>query len=100
MADVNCNGCTACCHGPIVLHPAMGDEPRNYRHHFVEGAGLVLDRNDDDSCIYLQAGGCSIWSKRPAICRAFDCRVYALSGWTAYDPLRDESVIAAGLRRQ
>jgi len=99
QSDVPCNGCTACCHGPIVLHPSLGDDPSHYATELIEGFGLILRRNPDGSCIYLTKGGCSIWPNRPGVCRAFDCRAYARSAWAKLDPLRDEAVIAAGLSR-
>jgi Fe-S-cluster containining protein len=99
MSDVPCNGCTACCSGPIVLHAAFGDDVASYRTKFVDGAGYVLEQREDGSCIYRQGNGCAVWERRPAICRAFDCRVYARSAWAKIDPLRDDTVIAAGKAR-
>jgi hypothetical protein len=99
VVDVPCNGCTLCCRAPIAVHPALGDDPSKFKTKFVAGAGIVLESNDDGSCIYRGVMGCSIWPNTPAICRAFDCRVYAQSAWAKIDPLRDDGVIAAGLAR-
>lgn len=96
LVNVPCNGCRACCHGVIVLHPALRDDPSQYETEEVPGFGMVLKRNPDGSCYYLNNNGCSIWPNTPAVCRAFDCRVYANSKWAELDPLRDEAVIAAG----
>ena len=96
MADVPCNGCTACCHGPIVLQPAHGDDPSQYETVSDSAWGVKLAQKPDGSCHYLVPGGCSIWNRRPAVCRAFDCRTYA-HGWGRIDPLRDEAVIRRGL---
>ena len=96
LVHVPCNGCTACCHGVIVLHPALNDNPLQYETEQVPGFGMVLKRKPDGSCHYLNSSGCSIWPNTPAVCRAFDCRVYASSKWAELDPLRDEAVIAAG----
>jgi hypothetical protein len=30
ISIVPCNGCTACCHGPIMLHPGLGDDAAKY----------------------------------------------------------------------
>ncbi len=95
MGDVPCNGCTACCHGPIVLHPSLGDDPTRYATVQDAEWGVKLAQKPDGSCVYLKDGGCGIHERRPAICRAFDCRVYA-KGWGLLDPLRDETVIARG----
>jgi Fe-S-cluster containining protein len=100
MSDVPCNGCTACCHGVVMLHPALGDDPSQYETQTIEGVGMALKRKPDGSCHYLRTWGCSIWPHTPALCRAFDCRQYAASKWAALDPLRDERIIAAGLARK
>jgi Fe-S-cluster containining protein len=99
VADVPCNGCTACCHGVVVLHPALGDDPSQYETERVEGIGFVLKRRPDGSCHYLLEGGCSIWPNTPGVCRAFDCRAYAKSNWARLDPLGDPAIIAAGKAR-
>lgn len=97
MSDVPCNGCTACCKAPIVLHPMAGDDPSDFNCTFVEGAGYVLDSLEDGSCIYVSNTGCSIWERRPAACRMADCRVLAKMDWAQLDPLRDDAVIRQGL---
>ena len=33
----------------------------------------ILAKNDDDSCIYLKDGKCSIHNERPQVCRKFFC---------------------------
>jgi Fe-S-cluster containining protein len=96
MSDVPCNGCTACCHGTIVLHPALGDDPRKFDAVFVEGIGYRLRRKPDGSCIYLREGGCSIWPNTPGVCRAFDCREYVKLGLADDDPMADEAVSRRG----
>lgn len=99
MTIVPCNGCTACCHGVIVLHPALGDDPSTYETVEIPGVGYALKRNPDGSCHYLAGDKCSIWGRAPGVCKAFDCRVYAKSKWAALDPLRDDRVIDAGIER-
>ena len=97
MVDVPCNGCTACCYGPVVLHPALGDDPSRYLTETIEGVGTLLQRMPDGSCIYRRKNGCVVHDELPAVCRAFDCRVYAASKWAKIDPLRDQAVIDRGL---
>lgn len=75
VADVPCNGCTACCRGEIVmLFPEHGDNPKVLAQHFDLGGKLILEQTDSGDCVYLKDGGCSVWEDRPAMCRAFDCR--------------------------
>ena len=61
LINVPCNGCTACCHGVIVLHPALRDDPSQYETEQLPGFGMVLKRKPDGSCHYLNGNGCSIW---------------------------------------
>jgi Fe-S-cluster containining protein len=72
-----CGGCTACCENDAVgIHPELGDNPKEYRAEIV-GERLVLAHQDNGDCIYLERGkGCTIWNRRPALCREFDCRVF------------------------
>jgi len=74
---VLCDGCTLCCQGDAVfLHPECGDDPRRYR---TEPAGerLMLAHKANGDCIYLQRrSGCTIWDRRPTVCREMDCRVF------------------------
>lgn len=97
MTDVPCNGCTLCCHGPIILHPALGDDPDAYQCDLVPDVGYRLRRKPDGSCIYLRENGCSIWPNTPGVCRAFDCRQYAKMNWAKFDPLADDGVLERGL---
>jgi Fe-S-cluster containining protein len=95
---VPCNGCTACCHGPIMLHPGLGDDATKYEAELTP-YGMKLKQKPDASCIYLDDYKCSIWPNTPAVCRAFDCRAYVRAGLHLRDPLGDEAVTAAGKAR-
>jgi Fe-S-cluster containining protein len=33
-----------------------------------------LSQHDNGDCVYLGDGGCTIYDRRPAVCRGFDCR--------------------------
>jgi Fe-S-cluster containining protein len=96
LKSVPCNGCTACCHGPVILHPALGDDHRKFDAEWIEGVGYRLKRNPDGSCVYLREGGCSIWPNTPGVCRAFDCRDYVRSGLAAIDPMADDAIVHQG----
>ena len=79
---VPCNGCTACCANDlIILHPEMGDVVSDYetvivRHPLKSGFAHALKPQDSGKpgCRYLGSGGCTIYDRRPAICREFACR--------------------------
>ncbi|WP_298800075.1 YkgJ family cysteine cluster protein [uncultured Devosia sp.] len=81
---VPCGECTICCRGgeAITLHPEDGDVPAFYQtslvRHPLTGAPIqILKQKPDGSCIYLGATGCTIYERRPVICKAFDCRLFA-----------------------
>ena len=78
IANVPCNGCTACCgpDAPRLLDPAMGDDPALYQTRVVVDSSLpALAVKENGDCIYRGASGCDIWDRRPALCRSFDCRI-------------------------
>ena len=70
---VACGTCRlGCVQDAIVLHPECGDDPGQYET--VEWLGcLILKHKPNGECVYLAPGGCSIYERRPAICREFDC---------------------------
>jgi hypothetical protein len=81
VATVPCQGCTACCRDPDFRAVIRPDE----RAHFPEAVsddqfGWVLPRRPDGSCIHLIDDRCSIYERRPAGCRSYDCRWLNLFG--------------------
>jgi Fe-S-cluster containining protein len=72
-----------CCKGDtIVLHPELGEEPATFDaypvpHPLTGEPAWVLRHKPNGDCIYLgEVGGvgrCTIYERRPVICRAFDC---------------------------
>ena len=83
MHDVKvpCNGCTACCRGRLLrpLEPKKGDVVAEYKHLLAGGKVPVLAWSESGDCIYLGPGGCTIYKRRPSLCRGYDCRVQYLS---------------------
>lgn len=78
---VPCGSCHACCHSPVEVQPQFGDDPDLYELAIsVDSSApnrhtmITLNRKPDGSCYALKNGRCSIWDKRPMICRGFDCR--------------------------
>lgn len=79
--EVPCGSCTECCRNGelIVLHPEDGDNVAEFdtvqRAHPLTGKTIdVIRQRSDGTCYYLGAAGCTIYDRRPVICRAFDCR--------------------------
>lgn len=80
-----CNGCTACCKSNqgLFLHPEQGDEVESYRHRVVTDRAtgkpvFLLATEADGQCVYLGQSGCTIYGRRPLLCRGFDCRKHYL----------------------
>jgi Fe-S-cluster containining protein len=82
-AIVPCGSCTLCCgREAIVLHPEDGDDVDSYEtqvipHPLKPNQLVHILKHNGDRCIYLGPFGCSIWARRPMICREFDCRGFA-----------------------
>lgn len=81
---VPCGGCVKCCRNDLIfLHPEFGDNPEEYETE-ITNERHVLKHKESGDCFYLginDDGGsvCTIWDKRPVICREFDCRTLYLS---------------------
>lgn len=81
---VPCNGCTLCCrHDVILLYEEEGDDVSSYETEdftvpFDGKDRPILKHTPDGGCFYLGEKGCTIYERRPAICRAFDCRKWFL----------------------
>lgn len=75
---VACDGCTLCCKGDAVrLLP--GDDVASYQteqHPRIKSARMLAHKPNGD-CIYLGESGCTIYGRRPQMCRKMDCRVIA-----------------------
>lgn len=78
-ASVPCNGCTACCRDQIVVLIEDDGDPAQWRTVPLEGAKdesvRQLEMKPDGACTYLGEHGCTIYDRRPAMCRTFDCRL-------------------------
>jgi hypothetical protein len=54
----------------------------SYRHQVLtdpaSGKSVFLLATADGQCVYLGAAGCTIYDRRPLLCRSFDCRKHYL----------------------
>lgn len=68
----------------LMLHPECGDVVADYdtvavAHPLTGKASVMLRHQENGDCIYLdRESGCTIYERRPAICREFDCRRFYL----------------------
>ena len=70
---------SVCCHYPAVVVDERRDRKRLARlltERSPDGE-LVLQRRSDGACVHLGEQGCTVYEQRPAVCRTFDCRVFA-----------------------
>lgn len=82
MSDLpvlQCGSCVLCCQRQdITLDKAAGDRASDYDCVRKEGR-WVLRKQANGDCVYLRRNqGCTIYRRRPALCRQFDCRVVTL----------------------
>jgi hypothetical protein len=66
-----------------VLHPEHGDDVDSYRHRVATDRAtgnkvFLLAAEADGRCVYLGPKGCTIYNRRPVLCRSFDCRKHYL----------------------
>ena len=74
---VPCGDCRACCERELlILHPEHGDDPNEYDCRRLPDGRFALRQTPTLACIYLGESGCTIWDRRPAVCREFDCRLF------------------------
>ena len=85
MTEVRCNGCTECCRSgqALFLQPARGDDVESYRHRVLIDPAtgspvFLLEADAEGRCVYLGDSGCTIYDRRPLLCRSFDCRKHYL----------------------
>ena len=82
--DVPCGTCTACCSSKqnLPLYPSQGDVVESYQVQVaIDAAGnsaFSLAQTPSGACVYLGASGCTIYQRRPFLCRSFDCRKHYL----------------------
>jgi Fe-S-cluster containining protein len=82
---VPCGGCTECCRSNqgLILHPDREDVVESYRFQLLgqSAAGepvYALATDERGHCVYLGSNGCTIYDRRPFLCRSFDCRKHYL----------------------
>ena len=65
-----------------MLHPELGDDVGSYEVQLLPGATgnplYLLATTAEGACVYLGDAGCTIYARRPALCRSFDCRKHYL----------------------
>lgn len=79
---VLCGACTACCYYPGIVVDGKRDQ-RRLPHLLTERSHdgeLVLRQRSDGACVHLGEQGCTVYEHRPAVCRTFDCRIFAAMG--------------------
>lgn len=101
-ASVNCGSCTACCRRELVAlvesdqiadYPAAVEFNAEGKAHLraliPDATGWVIPHQPGTgACVYLGETGCTIYDKRPAMCRVFSC-----VGWV-------ESILACTTRAE
>jgi hypothetical protein len=56
------------------MHPEWGDDESQYKTESYKGRVILAHKNNKD-CVYLnRQTGCTIYERRPSVCRGLDCR--------------------------
>lgn len=85
-AKVPCGPCNACCRSGYRIE-LTAEEADRLPHVRGEEGKPELPRREDGSCALLVEGKCSVYEKRPRVCRRYDCRAMALAGVASQDLL-------------
>jgi Fe-S-cluster containining protein len=95
VVKVDCRTCHACCEAGTYAALLPVDDAAAYQTEVVNGQ-LRLARKPDDDCIYLDRDRhvCTIYDRRPTVCRQFSCIESVRHGHVISD-----SVFAAGIKR-
>jgi hypothetical protein len=85
-STVPCGTCSACCRSDFDINLETQDDPTLYQTQVGPKTGqLSLAKTPDGACVYLQNDKCSIYDRRPNVCRSFDCRPDVLCGLKTSD---------------
>jgi Fe-S-cluster containining protein len=93
---VVCGACRSCCRSNTLVLIVPGEDApfetfetdvvdlntlkTDLKNHFQDGQARALKRKPNGDCVYLDAAtGCTIYERRPAMCRAFNCVEHLLS---------------------
>ena len=63
-----------------MIHPEEADNYETY----IENGYTFLAKTENDDCLYVESGRCSIYETRPRVCRTYDCRDRL--GWDGQRP--------------
>ena len=91
QADVPCGDCNACCRASYFIHVTKADgaarkaipAPLLFPAPGQPEGCAVMGFNEAGTCPMLIEDRCSIYTRRPATCRDYDCRIFAATGISA-----------------
>lgn len=78
VPGLKCGSCTACCQNEQIKLAPEDDLGRYDVEIRADGAWIARRDDGKPGCRYLGRHGCTIYGKRPKLCREFDCRLYFL----------------------
>lgn len=88
--DVDCGACRGCCTSSYFIHIAPDEKETLARIPaglLFTAPGLpkghkLMGYDEKGHCPMFKADACAIYADRPRTCRAYDCRVFAATGFT------------------
>lgn len=97
-AEVPCGDCNVCCRSGYAIGWSPTDDP-SLRWEVSADGYRVLEDNEG-ACVYLQEGTCTVYDRRPLVCRSYDCRLVAMCGaQTRNNPALNAAINAWDKRR-
>ncbi len=72
IGQVPCGDCRLCCTNELVQ---VGWDENGFE---LRPGTRFLAMKDNKECVYLRPEGCSVYERRPKVCREFDCRYLAV----------------------
>jgi Fe-S-cluster containining protein len=89
----------------VNIWPEHGDDAESFETYTVTKAGgkpeIFLKKTAAGACVYLGPAGCTIYERRPVVCRDFDCRRWPNAWRPDYlERPTSRALIVAGLEQQ
>lgn len=75
-ANIDCSGCLGYCCKMDWLIRLTTEEIKYLEYEEKYGLYLLKKKENSTECIYQDKNGkCTVWDRRPKVCRHFDCRM-------------------------
>jgi Fe-S-cluster containining protein len=77
MKRLRCGDCCLCCALEDLIVNVHYSEAPDLDIYFGGNGTAYIRKDEDGRCVYLKDGRCSIYERRPDVCRTFTCERFA-----------------------